>query len=111
MNPEEKIIVVIVDDTFHQDTPHGRTITRIAKGLTDFEIEVSAIASLEDARSAYAHLPEVDCVLINWNLGNMQPEIHDDAKHLIREIRLRNEDIPIFLMAEPQRKLLLPSHR
>ncbi len=102
MNPEEKIIVVVVDDTFHEDTPHGRTISRIVQGLTDFDIEVSAIASLEDARSAFANLPEADCVLINGNLGKAQPETHHDAKQLIREIRQRNEDIPIFLMAEPE---------
>ena len=101
MNPEEKIIVTVVDDTFHQDTPHGRTINRIVQGLTDFDIQVSDNASLEDARSAYANLPDVDCILINWNLGDTKQGSHRDARQLIREIRQRNEDIPIFLMAEP----------
>jgi arginine decarboxylase len=101
MNPEEKLTVVIVDDTIHTDTPHGRTIKRIVNGLSDFDILVFTIASLEDARSAYANLPEADCVLINWNLGAAASKAHSDAKQLIHEIRQRNEDIPIFLMAEP----------
>ncbi len=65
MNPEEKLMVVIIDDAVHTDTPHGRTIQRIVNGLSDFDIQVVLIASLEDARSAYANLPEVDCILIS----------------------------------------------
>jgi len=101
VNPEETLTVVIIDDTIHTDTPHGRTIQRIVKGLADFDLAVVSIASLEDARSAYANLPEADCVLVNWNLGDSGPKTHADAKKLIHEIRQRNEDIPIFLMAEP----------
>ncbi len=99
MNPEEQLVVVIIDDTIATDTPHGRTITRIVKGLTGYDIQVFTIASLEGARSAYANLPEADCMLINWSLGGSAA--HDDAKELIHEIRQRNEDIPIFLMSEP----------
>jgi arginine decarboxylase len=104
MNPEEQLIVVIIDDTITTDTPHGRTINRIIKGLSGFGIGVFTIQSFEGARSAYANLPEVDCILINWNLGDASN--HTEAKQLIREIRDRNEDIPIFLMAEPTRESL-----
>ena len=101
MNPEEKLVVVIVDDAIGKDTPHGRTIKRIVNGLAEFDILVSSIASLEDARSAYANLPEADCILISWTLGGAGSKQNADAKQLIHEIRQRNEDIPIFLMAEP----------
>ncbi|MEI6292171.1 MAG: Orn/Lys/Arg decarboxylase N-terminal domain-containing protein [Methanomicrobiales archaeon] len=101
MNPEEKLSVVIVDEAVNSDTPHGRTIKRIVDGLADFDILVYTIASLEDARSAYANLPEVDCLLISWTLGSPKSKDHTDAKQLIHEIRGRNEDVPIFLMAEP----------
>jgi arginine decarboxylase len=101
MNPEEKLSVVIVDEAINSDTPHGRTIKRIVDGLADFDILVYTIASLEDARSAYANLPEVDCILISWTLGTTKSKDHTDAKQLIHEIRGRNEDVPIFLMAEP----------
>jgi arginine decarboxylase len=99
MNPEEQLVVVVIDDTIATDSPHGRTITRIVKGMTEYDIQVFTIASLEGARSAYANLPEVDCILISWNLGGS--ETHEAAKELINAIRQRNEDIPIFLMAEP----------
>src|SRR5512136_1618941 len=101
MSAVEKLMVVIIDDAVHADTPHGRTIQRIVNGLSEFDIQVVLIASLEDAKSAYANLPEVDCILISSTLGSTQSKKNADAKHLIHEIRQRNEDIPIFLMAEP----------
>jgi arginine decarboxylase len=101
MRAEENLLVVIVDDTINTDTPHGRTIKRIINGLSDFDIQVVSIASVDDARSAYANLPQVDCILISATLGSPASNNKADAKHLIHEIRQRNEDIPIFLMAEP----------
>jgi arginine decarboxylase len=101
MNPEEKLSVVIIDEAVSSDTPHGRTIKRIVDGLADFDIQVYTIGSPEDARSAYANLPEVDCILISWTIGGSKSKDHAEAKQLIHEIRERNEDVPIFLMAEP----------
>ena len=74
MSAVEKLVVVIIDDAVHADTPHGRTIQRIVKGLSDFAIQVVLIASLEDAKSAYANLPEVDCILISSTLGGTSSE-------------------------------------
>jgi lysine decarboxylase/arginine decarboxylase len=59
------------------------------------------VASPADARAAYSGLPEVSCILINWNLGGNTAKQHKDTVQLIHEIRSRNEEIPIFLMAEP----------
>ncbi|HII98140.1 MAG TPA: arginine decarboxylase [Methanoregula sp.] len=101
MNPEEKMLVAILDDTIHTETPHGRAIRRIAKGLEEYGITVADIASPAEARAAYPAMPEVDCFLINWNLGGDTPEKHKETVGLIHEIRKRNEDIPIFLMGEP----------
>jgi|WetSurMetagenome_2_1015567.scaffolds.fasta_scaffold17822_3 arginine decarboxylase len=101
MNPDEHLWVAIIDDTIHTDTPHGRAINRIIKGIEEFGIRVADVASPADARAAYANLPSVDCILINWNLGGDTEKKHRETVQLIHQIRSRNEDIPIFLMAEP----------
>lgn len=101
MNPDEHLLVAIIDDTIHTDTPHGRAIRRIAEGLGEFGIRVAGITSPADARAAYSGLPEVSCILLNWNLGGNTEKQHKDTVQLIHEIRNRNENIPIFLMAEP----------
>ena len=101
MNPDEQLLVAIIDDTIHTDTPHGHAIKRIVHGLEEFGIRVADVSSPADARAAYSNLPEVNCVLINWNLGGDTVKKHKETMELIHEIRSRNEDIPIFLMAEP----------
>jgi len=101
MNPEERLQVAILDDTIHTETPHGRAIRRIVKGIEEFGITVSDIVSPADARAAASNLPEIDCVLINWNLGGDTPERHEETAAIIHAIRQRNEEIPIFLMGEP----------
>ena len=90
MNPDEDLLVAIIDDTIHTDTPHGNAIKRIIRGLEEFGIRVSAIASPADARAAYTNLPEVSCILINWNLGGDSTKKNKDALQLIDEIRNRN---------------------
>ncbi len=101
MNPEEILQVAIIDSTVHADTPEGRAIHRIVSDLAGYGIEVTTLASLEDARAALSNLPGVDCILINWNLGGNGHEKSRAAADIIAEIRKRNEEIPIFLMGEP----------
>ncbi|MGD0080682.1 MAG: Orn/Lys/Arg decarboxylase N-terminal domain-containing protein [Methanoregula sp.] len=100
MNPDENLQVAIIDDTIHTDTPHGRAIKRIVQGIEAYGIRVADVASPADARAAYSNLPAVNCILINWNLGGGTPKKQKETQDLIHEIRDRNEDIPIFLMAE-----------
>ena len=101
MNREEKLVVAIIDDCMHTDTPHGRAIQRIAKGLEEYGIYVGDVASPSDARAAYSNLPAVNCILINWNLGGDTPQKHKETLALIHQIREQSEHIPIFLLAEP----------
>ena len=101
MKPEESLNVAIIDDAHKTDSPQGRAIQRIITGLKEFGIHVGEVASPEDARAAFSALPEIDCILINWNLGGDTPERHAVTAKLIDEIRERNEKIPLFLMGEP----------
>ncbi len=101
MKPEESLRVAIIDDAHKTDAPQGRAIQRIITGLKDYGIHVSEVASPEDARAAFSALPDIDCILINWNLGGDTPERHLKTARIIDEIRDRNEKIPLFLMGEP----------
>lgn len=98
---EEHLLVAVIDDTIHTDTPHGRAIRRIIEGLKEFGIHVADVASPADARAAYSNFPSISCVLINWNLGGDTKKNQKDTVKLIHQIRSISEDLPIFLMAEP----------
>jgi len=101
MNAEETLQIAIIDATVHTDTPEGRAIQRIIVDLAGYGIEVTTLASPDDARAALSNLPGVDCILINWNVGGDVHEKSEMASLIIEEIRKRNEEIPIFLMGEP----------
>ena len=112
VNPEEFLTVALIDDTHKTDTPVGNAIRRIMEGLKEFGIRITDIGSFDDASSSLANLPEADCIFINWNLGGDSPERHEATAGIIREIRKRNEDIPIFLMGEPGKESAIdPHHR
>ena len=101
VNADEFLTVALIDDTHKTDTPVGNAIRRIMDGLKEYGIRITNIGSSDDARSALTNLPEADCIFINWNLGGDTPERHTATEGIIKEIRTRNEDIPIFLMGEP----------
>lgn len=111
MNPEEKLQVAVIDATVHTDTPAGRAVRNIIDDLSTYGIEVTTLASTDDARAALSNLPAVDCIMVNWNVGEDGQKSAGkggggsmDAAVIISEIRRRNEDIPIFLMGEPTRE-------
>lgn len=111
MNPEERLQVAVVDATVNTDTPAGRAVRNIIKDLSTYGIEVTTLASTDDARAALSNLPAVDCIMVNWNVGEKDEESSPgeknqrmDAAIIVEEIRKRNEDIPIFLMGEPSRE-------
>nr|WP_319539096.1 Orn/Lys/Arg decarboxylase N-terminal domain-containing protein [uncultured Methanospirillum sp.] len=101
MNPEERLTIAIIDDAINTETPHGRTMRRIVKKLEESGLVVGDVSSVEDARAAAAQLPGVDCILINWNLGGDSQQNHESTSRIIHEIRRRNEELPIFLLAQP----------
>jgi arginine decarboxylase len=101
MYPEEKLTVAIIDDAIHTETPHGRTMRRIVSSLQEYGLIVGDVSSPADARAAASRLPGVDCILINLNLGGDLSGQSKYTSNIIHEIRKRNEDIPIFLLAEP----------
>jgi lysine decarboxylase/arginine decarboxylase len=98
---KENLLVAIVDDMHKSDTPQGRAIQKIIDGIRQMGIRVGDVSSTDDARVAYSSLAEIDCILINWNVGGDTPKKHADTKRLIQEIRERNDKVPIFLLGEP----------
>jgi arginine decarboxylase len=104
MNEGEQRTIAVIDDIHKTDTPQGRAIQRIIDGLKSFGIRIGEVASPADARAAFAALPEIDCILINWNLGGDTEKKHKETAELIHEIRRLNETVPIFLMAEPPKE-------
>jgi lysine decarboxylase/arginine decarboxylase len=104
MNDEELLTIAVIDDVHKIQSPQGHAIRRIIDGLKSYGIVVGEVASPEDARAAYSALPQVDCILINWNLGGDTKKQHRETAQLIHDIRRVNDEVPVFLMAEPPKE-------
>jgi lysine decarboxylase/arginine decarboxylase len=93
MNPEEVLRVAIVDAHIMTETTGGRATRALIQEMKRAGMGVIEIGTIEDAISAVVTAPDVDCVLVAWDM--------EGAESLIRMIRTRNKEVPVFLISEP----------
>ena len=95
---------LVVDDELPAMTAEGRATRSLVQELQGRAIEVVEAASAEDGSSVVVSDSAIHAVLVDWTLGdhNGGPARgdHESAHNLIKQVRSRNDKIPIFLMAE-----------
>jgi arginine decarboxylase len=99
----ERIIdmnVLIIDDDIGLPTANGRAVRALAEELRYKDVAVVESFSEEDGQSVILSDPSVQCILLDWNLGDDDPTTHAKALRLVMLVRSRNKHIPIFLLAE-----------
>jgi len=92
--------VLIIDDDIRLPTANGRAVRAIADELRSRDVAVVESFSEEDGHSVILSDPSVQCILLDWNLGDDDPTTHAKALWLLELVRSRNKHIPIFLLAE-----------
>jgi arginine decarboxylase len=93
--------VLIIDDEIGVPTATGRAALALVDELESRDVDVVTSNSSEDGQSIILSDPLIQCILLDWDLGDDDPLTHAKAKDLLELIRSRNEKIPIFLIAEP----------
>src|SRR5688572_23649797 len=95
---------LVVDDELPALTAEGRATRSLVQELQGRAIEVVEAASAEDGSSVIVSDSAIHAVLVDWTLGDQNGGPprgdHENARNLIRQVRSRNDKIPIFLMAE-----------
>ena len=95
---------LVVDDELPALTAEGRATRALVQELQGRAIDVVEAASAQDGSSVIVSDSAIHAVLVDWTLGdhNGGPANgdHESARDLIRQVRARNDKIPIFLMAE-----------
>ena len=92
--------VLIIDDDIRLPTANGRAVRAFADELRSRDVAVVESFSEEDGHSVILSDPSVQCILLDWNLGDDDPTTHAKALWLLELVRSRNKHIPIFLLAE-----------
>jgi arginine decarboxylase len=93
--------VLIIDDEIGVPTATGRAALTLVEELESRDVDVVTSNSSKDGQSVILSDPSIQCILLDWDLGDDDPLTHAKAKDLLKLIRSRNEKIPIFLITEP----------
>jgi arginine decarboxylase len=92
---------LIVDDALARpDTAVGRAAESLASALESRNIEVIRAMSFEDGRAIVGSDSSLGAVLLDWNLGSNDQDSHGQATALLRKLRERLEEVPVFLLAD-----------
>ncbi|MDD1757166.1 MAG: hypothetical protein LUQ22_00350 [Methanotrichaceae archaeon] len=95
------IKVLIVDHELNAPTATGRAARALVEELQSRDVVIVESVSAEDGEAIVLSDPSIQCILLDWDLGDDDHLTHVKAKKLLELIRSRNEKIPIFLIAEP----------
>jgi arginine decarboxylase len=97
--------VLVVDDALARlDTAIGRAAEAIAAALAARNCDVVRALSCEDGEAIVGFDASLRAVLVNWHLGTEGKDLHNEAERLLKRLRERQPDVPVFITAD--RKLV-----
>ncbi len=92
---------LVVDEGFaHPGTAIGRAAEGLAHALEERDVDVVRAFSYEDARSIVGADASIRAVLLDWDLGPNDQGSHVLATTLLRKLRERHGNVPVFLLAD-----------
>src|SRR5262245_52201427 len=97
--------VLVVDDSLaHLDTAIGRAAESIAAALAARNCDVVRSLSFEDGEAIVGYDASLRAVVVNWHLGTEGKTAHEQAPALLKKLRERGPNVPVFMTAD--RKLV-----
>jgi arginine decarboxylase len=103
-NPRLRKRVLIVDDKLaNPHTAGGRAVRELAEEFTGRAINVVEAATIDDGEAVILSDASVLCVFVDWTIGANDESTHAAAEDLLKTIRSRRENVPVFLMGDRSR--------
>ncbi|MDD1654060.1 MAG: arginine decarboxylase [Methanomicrobiales archaeon] len=99
MTPLRRFKVLIVNNDLNAENAKGTACRQLIGELETKDAAVIGSLSLRDAESIVISDPGIDCILLDWDIGE-EESAHAEATHLIGMLRSRNHLLPVFLIAE-----------
>ncbi|MEO1956457.1 MAG: arginine/lysine/ornithine decarboxylase [Methylophilaceae bacterium] len=104
--------VVIIDEDFRTDNSSGLGIRVLAKAIEDEGVEVIGVTSYGDVGSFSQQQSRASAFILSIDdeeIVEEKPEAIDALRKFVKEIRYRNDDIPIFLHGETRTSRHIPN--
>lgn len=96
--------VLIVDDKLaNSQTAGGRAVRELADEFASRAIDVVEAATLEDGEAVVLSDASVTCIFVDWTIGADDVQTHSAAETLLKTIRSRRAEVPVFLMGDRAR--------
>ncbi len=93
--------VLLIDDKLA--LPHsagGRAVAELAREFRERAVDVVEATTIEDGEAVVISDASISCVFLDWTIGGNDEAIHQAAEDLLRKLRHRRTDVPVFLMAD-----------
>ena len=100
--------VLVIDDELSAETAEGRSARALVRDIEAHNLEVIQAISADDGMAVFMSDAAIHAVMLDWTLGDDDAKTHQKATALLRYIRGRNDQVPIFLMAERGEATSLP---
>ncbi|WP_242445374.1 Orn/Lys/Arg decarboxylase N-terminal domain-containing protein [Chromatium okenii] len=108
--------VIIIDEDFRSENASGFGIRALAKALENEGLEVLGVTSYGDLASFAQQQSRASCFILSIDdeeFGTGLPEevqeVISRLREFVKEVRVRNEDIPIFLYGETRTSRHIPN--
>lgn len=100
--------ILLIEDRLHQCRASGRAAHQLEAELSSHRTAVLRADGLRDGRGQFLSDAGLHALLIPWALGGDSTGENEEALELLRLVRSRNEQIPVFLLADRLESTLLP---
>jgi len=97
---------LLVQHDIDERTATGRAATALAEELRTRLVDVVIATSADDACAVVVADPAIQCLLLNWELGN--DPAHAPAQAVLDAMRARNATVPVFLLASRASAAAIP---
>ena len=104
--------VVIIDEDFRTDNSSGLGIRVLAKAIEEEGVEVLGVTSYGDLTSFAQQQSRASAFILSIDdeeIVEEKPEAINQLRSFVKEIRYRNEEIPIFLHGETRTSRHIPN--
>ncbi len=104
--------VIIIDEDFRSENASGLGIRALAKAIEEEGMEVLGVTSYGDLSSFAQQQSRASCFILSVDdeeLANEEEETISELRAFVKEIRLRNAEIPIFLHGETRTSRHIPN--
>lgn len=103
--PIKSRVLIIHESLANPDSAAGRSLQALVSALKAFDMQVIEAVSHEDGMANIVSDASIHAVMLSWELSGETETGKPIAVELLEELMNRHQNIPVFLMAQDNKKI------